>query len=164
MKIHKAYTLKYRRKREGKTDYKSRLGLLASRRLRIVVRRTLSNIHVQVVEYSPTGDKTLISVDSRELLKYGWKGHRGNTTSSYLTGMLCGLKAKKKGIKEGILDLGLNRAIKGSSLFAAVKGLKLSIEVPCNEDYFPNEERIKGQHLKKGNYDEVRKKILEKWQ
>ena len=164
MKIHKAYTLKYRRKREGKTDYKSRLGLLASRRLRIVVRRTLSNMHVQVVGYTPTGDKTLVSADSRELLKFGWNGHRGNTTSAYLTGMLCGLKAKKKGIKDGILDLGLNRAIKGSSLFAAVKGLQVSVKIPCNDEYIPSEERIKGQHLKKGNYDEVRKKILEKWQ
>ena len=69
MKIHKAYTLSIEG-REGKTDYKQTWLLL--QKIKNIVRRTLSNIHVQVVEYSPTGDKTLISVDS-EIVKYGWK-------------------------------------------------------------------------------------------
>jgi len=167
-RMHKAYTLKYRRRRQGRTDYKLRLSLLISRKPRFVIRRKLNNIFVHAVEYDTNGDKTVASGHSRELLKYGWKGHKGNTPSAYLTGLLCGLRAKKKGIKEGILDIGLYRAVKGSSIFAAAKGIIDSKqEVKCNEKYFPSEERITGKNAKTDmtkNFYEVKNKILEKWQ
>src|SRR3989338_1345804 len=123
MKKGKAYTVKYRRKREGRTDYRSRLNLLSSRKLRVVIRRTLSNITIQITQYDSKGDKILISADSKELTKFEWKVHRGNLSSAYLTGYLCVLKAKKDKLKEGILDIGLRRAIPQSSFFAAAKGL-----------------------------------------
>jgi large subunit ribosomal protein L18 len=148
MKAGKAYTLAYRRKREGKTDYRARLKFLASGKNRVVLRRTLNNFYVQIVEYFPEGDKVLVSASTRGLLKFGWKGHRGNLSSSYLTGLLCGLKAKKMNIKSGIVDLGFFRVVRGSSLFAAVKGLKDSgFDISASEKMFPSVERIEGKHI-----------------
>ena len=97
----------YRRKREGKTNYKKRLEMLKSGALRLVVRTSLRHVTVQVVEYNVDGDKTLVAVNSKELAKYGWKGHGRNISVAYLTGYLCGKKALKKDIKEAILDQGL---------------------------------------------------------
>jgi large subunit ribosomal protein L18 len=193
MKLGKAYTLQWRRKREGKTDYKSRLKMLSSRKLRLVLRKSLNNFNVQVVEYAPAGDKTLAAANSRELIKYGWKAHRGNISSVYLTAFLAGMKAKKTGVKTGVVDLGLFRIVKGSNFFAAIKGIKDSgLEINVNEEFLPSEDRIQGKHVEeyakllkgKKDYDlrfsqylkhgvkpeelskhfaDVKKKIAEKW-
>ena len=45
------YHVKPRRRREGKTDYRKRLRLLRSRKIRMVVRKSLKNTQVQLVEY-----------------------------------------------------------------------------------------------------------------
>ncbi len=148
MKKGKAYTVKYRRKREGRTDYRSRLNLLTSGQLRVVLRRGIKNFTVQIVQYEAKGDKSIITTSSRELIKFGWKAHRGNLSSAYLTGYLCGLKAKKINLKEGIIDLGLNKAIPKSSFFAAAKGLVDSgFKVPMSKEVIPEEDRIKGIHV-----------------
>ncbi len=148
MKKGKNYTVQFKRKREQRTDYKARLSLLASRKPRLVVRRTLNNIILQIIDFEPKGDKTLVSTNTRELLKYGWKGHKGNLPSAYLSGYLCGLKAKKKGIKTVVLDLGLLKAIPGSSPFAAVKGATdAGLHVPHDKEILPKEESVKGQHI-----------------
>jgi len=47
------YHTQFRRRTEGKTDFRRRLGLLKSRQARIVVRKKLNNVIVQVVDYSP---------------------------------------------------------------------------------------------------------------
>ena len=46
----KTYTVPFRRKREGKTNYKKRLGLLKSKSLRLVVRKSNKHILVQLVD------------------------------------------------------------------------------------------------------------------
>ena len=148
MKNGKAYTLNFRRKREGKTDYKTRLKLLSSGKLRVVLRRTLNNFSAQIIKFESTGDKVVCNVHSSELLKYGWKGHGGNLSSAYLVGLLCGLKAKKKGFNSGVVDLGVFRVVKGSSFFAAIKGLKDSgFDVAVSEEALPDDERIIGKHI-----------------
>ena len=148
MKKGKAYTLNFRRKREGKTDYKSRLKLLSSNKVRIVLRKRLNNFSVQFVKYENQGDKILVSAYSRSLMKHGWKGHRGNLSTAYLVGLLCGLKAKKKGINNGVVDLGLYRVVAGSNLFAALKGLlDAGIEFAVGENSLPSEDRISGKHI-----------------
>lgn len=137
----------YRRKREGRTDYKKRLNLLVSRKNRVVIRKSLKAIQIQVVEYLPDGDKILISTHSRELKKYGIEG-TVNIPVAYLTGLLCGMKAKKAGIKEGIVDLGLQRAHSGGKLLAAINGLVDSgFDVPYGEESFPTDERVSGEHI-----------------
>ena len=59
----------YKRKKLGKTNYKSRLEHLKSNIPRLIIRKSLKNIWSQIVEYTPTGDKVLISAHSRELNK-----------------------------------------------------------------------------------------------
>src|SRR3989344_7150894 len=101
-----------KRRREGKTDYKKRLAFVASGRPRLVVRRSLKNINLQLIEYQEEGDKVIASANSSELIKLGWKHSRGNIPAAYLTGFLLGHKAKK--VKEAILDIGLYKSVKGN--------------------------------------------------
>ncbi|RLG58710.1 MAG: 50S ribosomal protein L18, partial [Candidatus Hydrothermarchaeota archaeon] len=87
------YRVPFRRRREGKTDYRKRLKLLLSGKPRIVVRKTLKHTIVQVIDFDIKGDRVLVSAHSNELKKYGWQANTGNLPASYLTGLLCGKKA-----------------------------------------------------------------------
>jgi len=153
-----------KRKREGKTDYKKRLSLLKSRKARLVVKRALKNIYVQVIKYEPDGDKILVSSNSNMLKRYGWKFHGGNIPAAYLTGLLCAVRAKEKGVKEAIVDLGLYKDIKGNAIYAAVKGvIDGGLNVPCSKEVFPKEDRIQGKHINENiqkSFQEVKEKIL----
>lgn len=146
MKIKKF--LQYRRKREGKTDYKKRLELLKSNLVRVVVRKSLRNIIVQAIEYQDNGDKTLFTVTSKELKEFGWKGSGKNTPAAYLIGYLFGIKAKEKKIHEAILDKGLYPTRKGIFTFAVLKGMTdAGLKVPHNPSIFPDDNRITGGHI-----------------
>ena len=151
----------YKRKMEGKTDYKKRLLLLKSRKPRLVIRKSLRNIQLQLISYGKDGDKVLVSSHSNQLKKFGWKDHNGNISAAYLTGLIFGLKAKSKNIKEAVLDIGLYRSIKGSVLFAALKGaIESGLAIPHSKEILPNEKRIEN----KDGFKEVKEKILkEKW-
>ena len=144
----KSYTVKLRRYREGKTDYKSRLRLLLSEKCRLVVRRSNYQTYVQIVEYSNKGDNILLNVNSNSLKKYGWKYNPRNIPSSYLTGFLIGLKLKKKKIDDVVLDIGLRSSIQGSVIYSVLKGVvDAGIKIPHNEKILPKEERITGKHI-----------------
>jgi large subunit ribosomal protein L18 len=109
------YRVQLRRRRAGKTDYQARKSLVISGKPRLVTRASIKNITVQVLIAKPIGDMVLAAANSRELVKnYGWKASTGNVPAAYLTGYLCGLKAKAKGVQEAILDLGLVSPTKGS--------------------------------------------------
>ena len=84
----------YRRKREGKTNYKKRLKLLLSKKPRLVIRRSLNNISLQIIEYQTNGDKIIVGTNSSELKKMGWTANTGNIPAAYLTGLLLAKKAK----------------------------------------------------------------------
>jgi len=114
MKNTKRYTVKYRRKREGKTNYKKRLNMLKSGKIRLTIRKSSNQIYAQLIEYNPEGDKILVSCNSKELEKYGWKKTGNNLPTSYLVGLLLGKKGLKKNIKEAILDSGFYGSVKGS--------------------------------------------------
>jgi large subunit ribosomal protein L18 len=138
----------HRRKRKGKTDYKKRLKLLLARKPRIVIRKSLKNTWLQVVEYSPSGDKIVLSAHSSELKKLGWNAGCGNIPAAYLTGLLLGKKAAEKKIKECVLDIGLYASIKGSRIYASLKGaVDAGLAIPFSEEIAPPEERIKGAHI-----------------
>lgn len=153
-----------RRRREGKTDYNLRLRLLASRKPRLVVRRSLKNMTAQIVDYSESGDKVIATSNSRELIKLGWKHARRNIPAAYLTGLLIGQKAKSKGVKEAVLDLGPYKSIAGNVLYATLKGaLDAGLNVPHDPKMLP-ESRLHGEHTKnpaqaKKDMEEVKKKI-----
>jgi len=140
------YRVAPRRRREDKTDYRKRLKLLLSGKPRVVIRRTSRHIIVQIIEYNLKGDKVIASAHSNELKSYDWKGGTSNTSAAYLTGLICGTKAKKKGTKEAVLDIGLS--LRGSKIFAALKGvLDSGLEIPCKDEILPDEKRIRGEHV-----------------
>ncbi len=142
------YRVKFRRRREGKTNYYRRRRLLQSRQIRLAVRKTNKNMIVQFVDARVVGDATEASAISTELAKHGWTAGTGNLPAAYLTGLLAGLRAKARGIDEAILDIGLNTPVKGSRVYAALKGvLDAGVVVPHKEDVLPDESRINGEHI-----------------
>lgn len=142
------YRLPLKRRREGKTNYYKRRRLILSRKPRLVVRVLSRTIVVQLAKAHPKGDITLVSSHSNELSRYGWKGGSKNTSAAYLLGLLVALKAKKQGIEEAVLDIGLHRPVKGSRVFAATMGaIDGGLKVPSDSQIFPSEERIKGEHI-----------------
>ena len=142
------YSVPFRRRREGKTDYKLRLGLVRSGKPRAVVRTSNKYVYVQIVDAQPSGDVVRASASSKELAKLGWKGGTGNLPSAYLTGALAGQRALTKGVKEAILDIGLRPSTKGSRLYAALKGLTdAGLEVPHSEEILPSTDRLGGAHI-----------------
>jgi large subunit ribosomal protein L18 len=144
------YRVQLRRRREGKTDYQARKGMVISGKPRLVARGSLKNATVQIIQAKPKGDIVLVSANSKELSKqFGWKVPTGNIPSAYLTGLLCGLKAKKKNVKEAILDAGLVSPTKGARIFAMLSGVvDAGIEVPHSEEKVVKE-RIKGEQIVK---------------
>jgi len=137
----------YRRKREGRTDYKLRMRLLMAEKPKLVVRKSSRGMQMQLVQYDADGDKVLACAHSRELVKLGWQYSQGSIPASYLTGYLIGKKMLAKGYKETILDLGLQA--KGQRIFAALKGtIDAGVKVPAEEKVFPSQERLSGEHIK----------------
>ncbi|MEM3112809.1 MAG: 50S ribosomal protein L18 [Candidatus Pacearchaeota archaeon] len=148
--------MKTQRKRriKRKTDYAARIGMLKSENPRIVIRKTNKHIILQYVNSFEAKDSVLVGVTSKDLLKYGWpeklSGSLKSVPASYLTGYLIGKKILRKKLKSKmILDIGLQRNVSGSRLYAALKGIIDSgIEINHNPKIFPSEERILGKHLK----------------
>lgn len=142
------YRVRYRRRREGKTDYRLRRGLIRSSKPRAVVRLTNNYVYVQITEATATGDIVRASASSKELSRHGWKGALGNLPSAYLTGELAARRAVEKGVNEAILDIGLKSSTKGSKLFAALKGLSdAGLKIPHSPEPLPSMDRIRGVHI-----------------
>ncbi len=143
------YKVKFRRRREGKTNYYRRYVYVLSSATRLVVRLTNKYVIAQVVRFDPKGDKTIAMAHSIELAKkFGWKGDTSNTSAAYLTGYLLGLRAKKAGIDSAVLDIGLFTPTLGSKIFYAAKGaVDAGLNVPLGEDLKFDENRIKGAHI-----------------
>ena len=143
------YTVPFHRRKEGKTDYQMRRGLILSRLPRIAVRGSLKHMTVQLTSADVVGDKVIASAHSKELIKsYGWEGGCGNLPAAYLTGLLCGSRAAQKEVKEAILDVGLRSPSKGARIFAVLKGfIDAGIEVSYDEGIMPSDERIEGKHI-----------------
>ncbi len=149
MKQGPRYHVKPRRRREGRTNYRKRLKLLRSKKVRLVIRKSLKNTQIQLIEYKEEGDNILASANSIELKgKYNWKFSTSTTPAAYLTGLLAGVRAKDKGISECVLDTGRHPPITGSKIFASVKGLTdAGIKCLHSEEKIPNDDRITGKHL-----------------
>ena len=151
------YKVKFKRRRQGKTNYARRFKLLKSRTTRAVVRRTNKGFVVQFVDFDEKGDKVIISVHSNILKKYSWDPKR-NYPTAYLIGLYAGKLAKEKGIEKAIPDI-KGRTTKGSNLFAVLKGIAESIDIAYPEDNII-EERLNGSHINLAEkFEEVKKKI-----
>lgn len=140
------------RRRRNQTDYKARLNLLKSGLPRIVIRKTNKYVFIQYVETNEAKDKVIISISSKELLKHGWEKEKAGSLKSipacYLTGFLFGKKIKDK---EVIVDIGLIKDVKKNRIYAVLKGLidsGVNIKHDEEKELFPDEKRLKGEHLK----------------
>jgi len=98
----KRYQTKFRRRRQGKTDYYARKRLVVNdktkydtKKYRFVVRRTNQRIICQVIYTTITGDITVCSADSKELNNFGVTCGLTNYAAAYATGLLCARRLLK---------------------------------------------------------------------
>jgi large subunit ribosomal protein L18 len=154
-----------RRKREHKTDYGKRFKLLKSGKPRIVFRKTNKYIIAQYTISKEAEDKIILGINSKDLLNYGWpetaKSSLKSITASYLTGCLICKKIIEKKLKTPIMDFGMIRVLHKSKVYAFLKGLIDSgIKINCNEKFFPDESKIKGENLKhKIDFNKIKNNI-----
>jgi large subunit ribosomal protein L18 len=142
------FRVAFRRRREGKTDYRRRQKLLRSEKPRAVVRKTLNQTLVQIVAADAAGDRVLASARSLDLVEHGWSVGTGNVPAAYLTGYLAGKRAVAKGVKDAVLDIGVQNPTKGGRVFAALQGLlDAGVQVPHSKEILPAKERIHGEHI-----------------
>ncbi|MBN1454839.1 MAG: 50S ribosomal protein L18 [Methanomicrobia archaeon] len=142
------YRVPFRRRREGKTDYRRRLRLLLSRVPRIVVRQSNHYIQIQLIATEPVGDNTILSVNSAELVNLGYKGGYSNCSAAYLTGLVFGHRARDVGVNHAILDIGRKTPIHGSNVYAALKGaIDSGMSIPHDPAVFPPDDRLYGEHI-----------------
>ncbi len=135
------------RRREKKTDYKQRLGLLKSGNPRLVVRKSSGNTVTQIVRWKEDGDEVIEQAEAQDLRELGWKGHTGNLPSAYLAGFLLGSKVEND-IGKCVLDIGLQETTRENRIYAALKGaMDAGIEVSVGEEMLPSEDRIRGEHI-----------------
>lgn len=154
-----------RRRRENKTDYSNRMKLLKSLKPRLVFRRTNKYFIVQYVVSQEAKDKIILGASSKDLVKYGWpkeaSGSLKSVTASYLLGYLVAKKIISEKMEKPVVDFGMMRVLHKSKPFGFIKGLiDGGLDIPCPEEAFPEEERIKGRSLKgKINFEEIKSKI-----
>lgn len=99
----KRYQVKYRRRREGKTDYYARKRLIIQNKnkyntpkYRLVVRFTNKVIIAQVAYATIEGDKIVCDARSSELPRYGIKTGLTNYPASYAVGLLLARRLNQK--------------------------------------------------------------------
>eukprot|EP00922_Rhytidocystis_sp_ex-Travisia-forbesii_P060861 GHVS01090280.1.p1 GENE.GHVS01090280.1~~GHVS01090280.1.p1 ORF type:complete len:315 (-),score=49.59 GHVS01090280.1:155-1099(-) len=108
----KRYQVRYRRRREGKTDYQARRRLVLqdknkynAPKYRFVVRASNTKIVCQVIFATIQGDRVMAEAMSTELPHYGVKVGFTNYPAAYCTGLLCSRRLLKA--------IGMDSAIQG---------------------------------------------------
>jgi large subunit ribosomal protein L5e len=99
----KRFQTKFRRRREGKTDYYARKRLITqdkdkydTPKYRLVVRFTNTKVIAQVIYATIQGDRILTSANSTELKKYGLSAGLSNYSAAYATGLLVARRLLKQ--------------------------------------------------------------------
>jgi large subunit ribosomal protein L5e len=100
---YKRFQTKFRRRREGKTDYYARKRLITqdkdkydTPKYRLVVRFTNTRVIAQVTYATIQGDKILTSAHSHELKRYGLTAGLSNYAAAYATGLLVARRLLKQ--------------------------------------------------------------------
>ncbi|KAG9149555.1 hypothetical protein Leryth_014337 [Lithospermum erythrorhizon] len=98
----KRYQVKFKRRREGKTDYRARTRLINqdknkynTPKYRFVVRFTNKDIIAQIISATITGDMVLASSYAHELPRYGLEVGLTNYAAAYCTGLLLARRVLK---------------------------------------------------------------------
>jgi large subunit ribosomal protein L18 len=153
-----------RRRKENKTDYLKRLKLLKSGKTRIVFRKTNKYIIAQYVESQEAQDKIVFTLNSKDLMKFGWPkemlGSLKSLPASYLLGILTGKKIQEMKLQNPIIDFGMIRNLHKTKIYAFQKGLidsGLEIKFNKEKEIFPSEEKINGKTLKKDFSKDIEK-------
>ena len=142
--------MRFRRRREGTTDYRKRLALLKSRQPRAVVRVTNRQVLIQLTRFTKEGDRVVVAVSSQRLAGLGWKGSGTSIPAPYLVGLLAAREARAAGEAHAVLDIGRGTPTPGGRVFAVLKGLvDGGMEIPHSDALYPGEERIRGEHISK---------------
>lgn len=154
--------MRFKRRIEGKTDYKARLNLLKSGKNRVVFRKTNKYIIGQYIKSIEAKDHVIIGITSKEILKYEWPkaltGSLKSLPASYLTGFLLGKKIIDKGYKDGIADIGLYKSIAKSRAYSFLKGVAdAGVKIKVEGKMFPDDKRIRE---KIGGFNKI-KEIIE---
>jgi large subunit ribosomal protein L5e len=99
----KRFQVKFRRRREGKTDYYARKRLVIqdknkynTPKYRMIVRTTNKDIICQIAYARIDGDKIVAAAYSHELPRYGIKVGLTNYAAAYCTGLLLARRVLKK--------------------------------------------------------------------
>nr|GMD71188.1 60S ribosomal protein L5-like [Ipomoea batatas] len=99
----KRFQVKFKRRREGKTDYRARNRLINqdknkynTPKYRFVVRFTNKDIVAQIVSASIAGDMILASAYANELPRYGLEVGLTNYAAAYCTGLLLARRLLQK--------------------------------------------------------------------
>ena len=99
----KRYQVKYKRRRQGKTDYRARKRLITqdknkynTPKYRFVVRFSNKFVTCAIHSSELVGDKCLCTASSQELPRYGLKVGLKNFAAAYATGLLCARRVLKK--------------------------------------------------------------------
>lgn len=99
----KRFQVKFKRRRQGKTDYYARKRLIVqdknkynTPKYRLIVRLSNRNITCQVAYSRIEGDKIVCAAYSHELPKYGIKSGFTNYAAAYATGLLLARRLLKK--------------------------------------------------------------------
>ncbi|TXG55652.1 hypothetical protein EZV62_020908 [Acer yangbiense] len=99
----KRFQVKFKRRREGKTDYRARIRLINqdknkynTPKYRFVVRFTNKDIIAQIVSATIAGDLVLASAYAHELPRYGLEVGLTNYAAAYCTGLLLARRVLKK--------------------------------------------------------------------
>ncbi|XP_027335512.1 60S ribosomal protein L5 isoform X2 [Abrus precatorius] len=148
----KRYQVKFKRRREGKTDYRARIRLINQDKNKYNTPKyryvTNKDITAQIVSASIAGDIVLAAAYSHELPRYGLKVGLTNYAAAYCTGLLLARRVLKmlemdeeyEGNVEAtgedfsvepaetrrpfraLLDVGLIKTTTGNRVFGALKG------------------------------------------
>ncbi|KNA10155.1 hypothetical protein SOVF_147080 [Spinacia oleracea] len=98
----KRFQVKFKRRREGKTDYRARNRLINqdknkynTPKYRFVVRFTNKDVTAQIISASITGDIVLAAAYAHELPRYGLEVGLTNYAAAYCTGLLLARRVLK---------------------------------------------------------------------
>ena len=143
-----------RRRREHKTDYGKRIKILKGNVPRIIFRKSNKYVIAQYVSSKEAQDKVEFGMSSKDLLKHGWpeenQGSLKSLSASYLLGLLMGKKIVKESLETPIVDFGMQRVLHKTKTYAFLNGLvNAGVKIKYDEKFFPEEDRIKGKHMKK---------------
>jgi large subunit ribosomal protein L5e len=99
----KRFQVKFKRRREGKTDYYARKRLVVqdknkynTPKYRLIVRITNKDIIAQIAYAKIEGDQVICAAYSHELPRYGVKVGLTNYAAAYCTGLLCARRLLEK--------------------------------------------------------------------